>query len=219
MCRESSAMQSQNKKFVIEILDRSTGCVCDEKIIETSNTSVLVGIVNPDGADIHPSDVYDLSRGELKQIEDLYGILAEGVGDEARLRSWRFTDELPYKVHTNRELALMLKGDKPLAVFTEPLPSNPDFDLIPEKRFAPYVESGLLRLSECVIADARGAMNRFVFYAVKGEEWRINAYILLKRTANMSGWNEGFERMEGSLLGYEDWQNDVYIERVFKHRV
>ena len=26
------------------------------------------------------------------------------------------------------------------------------------------------------------------------------------------------ERTEGSLLGYEDWQNDAYIEKVYKRK-
>lgn len=112
----------------------------------------------------------------------------------------------------------MLKDEKPLAVFCERFPSNPDFELIPERFFAPYVEAGLFVAFECVIADARGAKTRFVLYAKKGEDWRIHAYMLLKKTAIFSGWGEGFERMEGSLLGYEDWQNDAYIEMVFNSR-
>jgi hypothetical protein len=39
---------------------------------------------------------------------------------------------------------------------------------------------------------------------------------LLKRTAEKAGWSEGFERMEGALLGYAEWQNDIYIEKFFK---
>lgn len=44
----------------------------------------------------------------------------------------------------------------------------------------------------------------------------MDAYVLLWRTAEKSGWNEGFERMQGSLLGYDDEQNDIFIERFFK---
>jgi hypothetical protein len=40
--------------------------------------------------------------------------------------------------------------------------------------------------------------------------------ILLLDTAAQTGWNEGFTRMEGSLLGYEAWQNDIFIERIYK---
>lgn len=33
--------------------------------------------------------------------------------------------------------------------------------------------------------------------------------------ASKSGWSEGFERMHGSLLGYEDWQNDAHIALMY----
>jgi hypothetical protein len=55
-----------------------------------------------------------------------------------------------------------------------------------------------------------------VLYALPREAWRIEAYLLLWKTAEKSGWNAGFERMEGSLLGYEDWQNDYHMERRFR---
>ena len=54
---------------------------------------------------------------------------------------------------------------------------------------------------------------RRVLYALSHEAWRIEAYLLLWATAEKSGWNAGFERMEGSLLGYEDWQDDIHIAR------
>jgi hypothetical protein len=28
-----------------------------------------------------------------------------------------------------------------------------------------------------------------------------------------AGWSEGLERLEGSLLGYEEWQTDLHLER------
>jgi hypothetical protein len=206
------------KRFVVEFVDCDTGCVCDEFVIEAADVAGLSSIVNPGGEGIHPAGTYDLTRRSLDELGKRYEILFENACGDARLRSWRVTDELPYKVHTNRELWLMLKGEKPLAVFSERLPSNPDFELIPERFFAPHVEKGLFLVFEGAITDARGAQTRFVFYAKKGEEWRIEAYMLLKRTAIFSGWSEGFERMEGSLLGYEDWQNDAYIEIVFNGR-
>ncbi|MCC6778157.1 MAG: hypothetical protein IT537_16220 [Hyphomicrobiales bacterium] len=60
--------------------------------------------------------------------------------------------------------------------------------------------------------DSNIAGTRFVLYALKHEEWRIDAFILLQETAARVGWSEGFERMLGSLLGYEEWQNEAFIE-------
>ena len=31
-----------------------------------------------------------------------------------------------------------------------------------------------------------------------------------------SGWSVWFERVQGSLLGYENWQNDIFIERIYR---
>jgi hypothetical protein len=46
----------------------------------------------------------------------------------------------------------------------------------------------------------------------------MDAYLLLWKTAEKSGWNAGFERMEGSLLGYEDWQNDAHMELIRRRK-
>jgi len=54
----------------------------------------------------------------------------------------------------------------------------------------------------------------YVFYAKTAEAWRIDAYIMMMVAAAKAGWNEGFERLEGTLLGYQEWQNDVHIERL-----
>jgi hypothetical protein len=32
------------------------------------------------------------------------------------------------------------------------------------------------------------------------------------------GWNEGFARMEDSLLGYAEWQNDAFMEHAKRWR-
>jgi hypothetical protein len=60
---------------------------------------------------------------------------------------------------------------------------------------------------------------RTVYYTRLGEEWRISAWKLIKKAAAKSGWNEHFERMEGMLYGYEDWQNDWWIEHLRRRGV
>jgi hypothetical protein len=55
--------------------------------------------------------------------------------------------------------------------------------------------------------------HRTVYYTPKGEEWRIPASKLIWDASSKSGgWNEYFERLEGMLFGYEDWQNDWWIK-------
>jgi hypothetical protein len=38
------------------------------------------------------------------------------------------------------------------------------------------------------------------------------------KASRKSGWNENFERLEGMMFGYEDWQNDWWIEDLRKMR-
>ncbi|UUZ49180.1 hypothetical protein LP420_01675 [Massilia sp. B-10] len=111
---------------------------------------------------------------------------------------------------------MMLAGEKPFAAFSEYYPATGDDEVIPESVFAPYVASGLFSKAEHFIPGKENRTLRLVLYARNGEEWRIRAYVLVRTTAAKCGWSEGFERMEGSLLGYSDSQNDIFIERHFK---
>ena len=118
---------------------------------------------------------------------------------------------LSYDVHTNRELEFMLERGKPLAHFYDAYPSEPDEEIFPEEAFAPYVENGKFVMREFVESlreppkghpNVRGV--RHLFYARAGEGWRIDAYIMMMAAAAKGGWSEGFERLQGSLLGYEE---------------
>ena len=99
--------------------------------------------------------------------------------------------------------------------------------IILEREFEPHVAAGFIVKREHLEPPAANAPVvkgqrigiRRVLYALRGEKWRIDAYLLLWKTAEKSGWNEGFERlerMEGSLLGYEDWQNDFHIKHHYR---
>lgn len=113
----------------------------------------------------------------------------------------------------------MLAGTKPLAHFYDVHPEEPCEDIIPREAFAPYVESGrfVTRAYVELLREAppaghehvRGTLH--VFYARPLDEWRIDAYILMQSTAAVVGWNPGFERMQGALLGYEEWQIDAHM--------
>jgi hypothetical protein len=118
----------------------------------------------------------------------------------------------------------MLEGKKPLAMFYAEVSELPDDELIPEERFAPYVSSGQFVRGE-MIEEAqyhprltRNVRVQFVFYALKSEAWRIEAMKLLRRAGLKSGWSETCERMEGSLLGYTDEENDAHCRGRFPSR-
>lgn len=180
----------------------------------------LLEIIDPTASTIENWQIYDLDPEDIQHIECKFNVNIATHDLPVRLRCFAQRDELPYRIHTNRELLLMLNGRKPFAVFCDHY--NPDDSPIfcPDKYFQPYVESGrfvkrgyveferqIMNGKDCAVP-----MTHIVMYAKKQEEWRIEAYVLLRNTWKKAGWSEALERMEGSLLGYEEWQNDFHIE-------
>jgi hypothetical protein len=116
----------------------------------------------------------------------------------------------------------MLEGKKPLAMFYAEISELPNEDLIPEEAFGVHVASGRFVRGETTVEAAyhpkleRNVLVRYVFFALKDEAWRINAIRLLLKESAKSGWNETCERMEGSLLGYTDKENDAHCRGRFQ---
>src|SRR6266481_3550927 len=138
----------------------------------------------------------------IDRLKAHFAIGFEPGPPELRLRRWGPLDDLPYKVHTGRGLGLMLNGSKPLACFYSECLPNAEVEEIPERLFDPYVEAGrFIKREHFMTADnpdsllyKAGRGSRIVLYALPHEEWRINAMLLLLKTAAKSGWSEGFER-------------------------
>lgn len=122
---------------------------------------------------------------------------------------------MPYLAHTGYELPLLLDARKKLARMSHAYPPM-KFD--GEHRFDHWVAKGVLHREEIIEpfdSPRNGFLgHRTVFYTPKGEEWRIPAHNLIwQASARSGGWNEHLERIEGMLFGYEDWQNDWWIDR------
>jgi len=127
--------------------------------------------------------------------------------------------------HTNRELELMLEGKKPLSIFCEELSLLPDEEFIPENKFSPYVITGDFIRDEILIKGpfssklGRDTQIKYVLFALKDEEWRINAMMLLKEQHSKAlKWNETCERVESALLGYNEEEIDAWCNRRFTHQ-
>lgn len=207
-----------HKRFVLQAIDPTTDCVALEVVFEVADVNELRAQLRLDPEDFDPRAEYELDRSDVDRIKSRFEVEFQPGDLRVSIRPWCPVDALPYKVHTRRELAMMLAGTKPLAVFIGCYPSNPEYEEIPERLFEPHVKSGRFVKREHICSESRGQgrKSRKVLYAPPDEQWRIDAYLLLHGTAERSGWNEGFERMEGSLLGYEDWQNDAYIEMIYR---
>ena len=127
-----------------------------------------------------------------------------------------------HESHTGRELEFMLTRGKPLAHFCDYYPPEPDEAVIPQATFRPHVKSELVEERRYVelqqlpvrVPQPRGVLH--VLYARRGEGWRIDAYIAMQYEADQAGWSERFERLQGSLLGYTDHENDLHINRLLE---
>jgi hypothetical protein len=117
---------------------------------------------------------------------------------------------LPYLLHTNRELGLMLRGTKPLAFFSYIDGNEVDCVLRYMRMFDRHVAAGRFGKRE-QISPVNGLLYRQVFYTLPNEGWRVDA--MLELLALPGAWSNERERRYGALLGYEDWQNDVWLSR------
>lgn len=130
------------------------------------------------------------------------------------------TEPYPYQLHTNRELELMLAGKKPLAMFVhDRVEGFEKSDALAGQDFDTHVRNGIL-LEKChrtqdLTPDGRTIEVDHYLYALRGHEWRIEAYLELLERRHRGGWNPHLEWLEGMLLGYTDEQNDYHLSRMY----
>jgi hypothetical protein len=219
---DRSTSDSSMEEFVLQGFDPVTDTVCVEWRILVAGADALRAALAPDSDDDPElKNFYRyLSTEDTRRIGEL--CVPPVVPDATYTGLGRFDPrfaDVPYMVHTNFELPLMLEGRKPLAILSDGYPSEWFDDAL--SLFEPFVESGQLirRIIDVPLPELKRRRPeldglRKVYFALPGEEWRIDAYItsIENRTRD---WDDELERLQGSLLGYEDWQNDWWIE----HRV
>jgi len=120
--------------------------------------------------------------------------------------------------HAGRELDLMLKQTKPLAMFYDDADAGEDESVIPEQSFDPFVKEGLFckgartfELSNDPRKNRRHRV-RYVLYALANEQWRIPAmFFALEAMFEMGRADEGIDRVVGRLLGYSSDEINSYV--------
>lgn len=120
--------------------------------------------------------------------------------------------------HEFRELELMLAGIKPLAMFSDVVPAS--FEL-PEADFEPFVQEGrIIKRTEFLSLKHTGHMFRFLYYALPGEEWRIDELhsINMEIHSGSRSSSEEDERRTGVLLGYDEKDVQRFLEHGRLHR-
>jgi hypothetical protein len=275
-----------SNRYVLEAVDPTTASISYEVRFHIKDLQELLAVLGLTEVQFKPGWTYYPSAAAVTRLKHHYSLNFSDDGFECALRSWHPNDDLPYKVHTGRELAMMLKQTKPLAVFCDDYPKHRDLGVIPEREFEPHVKAERIVKREHIessssvepfappcarsttasqarepdrdatlpvllcgpaepsmsrrsvhaphtpgfsaeeptnplrypVANGNAKGIRRVLYALPGEEWRIDAYLKLWETAKKTGWTEILEREEGTLLGYEDWQNDFHMARRRAHK-
>jgi hypothetical protein len=216
--------------FILQAFDRDLWCPIAQTRFHVGDIGALRSILDvAPGEDPELRGIYTLDDAELTALTARFGVkidpsLLGSANLEIGLFRWHGLSA-PYLIHTGYELPLLLDGRKKLACMSHAYPPT-TFD--GEHRFDHWVAEGLLhreefiepidpRLREYQLGEFLG--QRTVYYTPKGEEWRIPAMRLIWYASGKSGgWNEYFERLEGMLFGYEDWQNDWWIDRGLQQR-
>lgn len=123
--------------------------------------------------------------------------------------------------HDGRELALMLVGDKPLAMFSDIVPSPYNW---PDAAFEPYASARVLVKKEFLEDRPEGHTVRHLFYALPDEAWRIEEAYSLSLMHFDKPRDEADECCArlGHLLGYSEGEVQAFIrwtkEEAISHR-
>jgi hypothetical protein len=220
-------MSNQPRRFILQAIDPDLGCPAFEAMFTTDRPDDLRALLGEvAAADSEFEMHYPLEPAEVAAIVDRFDVPFDAGGREVWLCPWkRMRDDVPYLVHTGYELPLLLEGRKQFArMGGEYYPPHRHWN---EEFFDRYVAQGLLhkeieleKFNEPYRARDDHVVEGFrtVYYTRKGEEWRIAAWKLVAKASAKERWNHTFERLEGMLFGYEDWQNDWWIDRLRKQR-
>jgi hypothetical protein len=189
------------RQFVLQAYDPVLACPVLEARLRISDISAMREILGEAARDdVELIRCYGLDSDDLDAVAALSDVRFKPDRLLTVLAPWQSIREAPYLVHTGYELPLMLEGRKPLAAITV------SFQWIVQELgpFESFVKKGRLRKHVFEQNDFQE-----VYFTLPGEEWRVDAY---RGLLAAPGWDDERERRQGELLGYEDWQNDWWME-------
>jgi hypothetical protein len=168
----------------------------------------------------HENEAIALDEGLWTKINAMVNFIPHSKGASFHIQTITLPKDLPYLNHTNRELALMRAGKKPLSVFSGLEISELERSIY-SRLFDPLVEDGTFVRQEYqfsrsgrLVEGSRFEKNFTLLYALREETWRIPAYRMLRDSAARAGnWSNDYERLFGTLLGYSDEENDAWLRR------
>jgi hypothetical protein len=200
---DAKSMKARVAQFVLKSIDAATGCYLEQVHLTVDDPNIPTRILGLETMD--ESTSMELDESELRALAQALNVSMKFMGNAGELHRLGDAATFNPNSHTGRELLLMLSKKKPFAAFSVALADSHLEGIIPESYFDPHVRKGTILKREH-IQNASVRMPhpiRKVLYALPGEEWRFNTYIALWDLAAVHGWNAGFEKLEGYLLGYE----------------
>ncbi len=129
---EVNETNTSGRRYLLQAIDVMTDCPLYEAGFSICDVDTLIDLI---GEELDLRYTIDLSPAAVTRIVDRYKITFDPSGHPVRMRPSCTHDSLPYRTHTGRELLLMLKRVKPLAVFD--YTAGEDFNV--ERFFDPYV--------------------------------------------------------------------------------
>jgi hypothetical protein len=195
--------------YGVDVHDESTGFVLYEIYLENCGAKTIPEFIRRRMKNLKADQWEPLSHAELMENPDFQDKIGEWDGHPIRLR--HECSVLPYRVHGGRELDLMMKGLKPLSVFTY-VERSSSLERFLFRYFEPLVERRKL-VSRKVPEEGggSGATTSTIMYALPNEAWRVEAYALMALAARDCKWNDALERIQGLLLGYTREQNNSWM--------
>jgi hypothetical protein len=201
-------------RFVIDERDDETNSILESHFLDIEDFSGFKDKLGFDPRDCLATNAsYDLSRKDMRLLARYFGLKPVSAHPKGDFLAFLPFHEYPYKLHSNRELLLMLKGEKPLAYFTHEVELISKKSLLNGQRFQKYVDNGRIIKKVNDLGRPHGTRLKVYYYSLPGEEWRIQAHMMLMEMLHKGLWDKGLERMEGQLLGYTGEQNDIHLAR------
>jgi len=217
--------ESTPRRFILQAIHPEYGCPALEAMFVVEKLEELRELLGPDAEEDQDLEYfYTLEPNEVAAINQRFDIGFDPLGRTAYLYKWTESRNFPYLIHAGYELLLMLEGRKQFArMYLE----YPPMQHHHEEGFDRYVAQGLLykeveiKEFDRPVRSKDGRLMegiRTAYYTRKGEEWRIQAWQMIEAASRKTGWNDTLERLEGMLFGYEDWQNDWWIEKIWQRK-
>ena len=135
-------MSNVSHRFFLQAIDPDYGCPVLEAMFQVTDLAdlrAILGACADDDPDLR--GWYPLEAADLANISRRFGVSFDPGDREVKLCRWHSLRAVPYLVHTNYELFLLLEGTKQ---FAQELEVYPPHDHFQENLFDRYVVQGLI---------------------------------------------------------------------------